>query len=341
KPLDLVKRSPLLPQTKDPKGKADRKIGEVTTVNTETSKTLAYLGTPDDVRRWYQGALGLEARLVGFGPVHANDPAVQFAVQSAKRQLGEVQPALEWYRQFAASQPDGPYRKAALAELWLNNRTGPAPKPLMTARVTGTKPFLDGKLDDVCWLEARPVKLQNAVGSTGETHPTEARICYDRDFLYLAVRCGHPEGDVGEVATTRTRDKDLRDKDRISLMLDLDRDYGTCFHLQVDSTGCVAEDCWGDKSWDPRWFVSVKHDSTGWTLEAALPRNSLTGDHITTGKAWAANIVRVLPGQGVQAFSLPAEAPEEAMRPEGMGLLLFTREAEQASTKEKQPAAVR
>jgi hypothetical protein len=32
----------------------------------------------------------------------------------------------------------------------------------------------------------------------------------------------------------------------------------------------------------------------------------------------------VLPGRGVQAFSLPAEAPEEALRPEGMGLLLFT-----------------
>ncbi len=42
-----------------------------------------------------------------------------------------------------------------------------------------------------------------------------------------------------------------------------------------------------------------------------------------TGKSWAANVVRVLPGKGVQAMSLPAEAPEVAARPEGMGLLLF------------------
>ena len=39
---------------------------------------------------------------------------------------------------------------------------------------------------------------------------------------------------------------------------------------------------------------------------------------------WVTNVVRVLPAQGVQAFSLPADAPEQAMRPEGMGLLLFT-----------------
>jgi hypothetical protein len=122
-------------------------------------------------------------------------------------------------------------------------------------------------------------------------------------------------------------------------MLDLDRDYGTCFHLQVDATGCVAEDCWGDPTWDPRWFVAVHHEPTSWTVEAAIPRTALMTDHITPGKTWAANVVRVLPGQGVQAFSLPAEAPEEALRPEGMGLLLFAQPAsEQATGKPASPA---
>jgi hypothetical protein len=101
----------------------------------------------------------------------------------------------------------------------------------------------------------------------------------------------------------------------------------------VDATGCVAEDCWGDKTWDPRWFVAVNREPTAWTVEAAIPRVALTADHITPGKAWAANVVRVLPGQGVQAFSLPAEAPEEALRPEGMGLLLFAQELQQAAGK--------
>ena len=47
------------------------------------------------------------------------------------------------------------------------------------------------------------------------------------------------------------------------------------------------------------------------------------GDAVTIGKAWACNIVRTLPGRGVQAWSTPADVKP---RPEGMGLLIFTQE---------------
>ena len=70
--------------------------------------------------------------------------------------------------------------------------------------------------------------------------------------------------------------------------------------------------------------MAVHSETRGWTVEAAIPLTALTGDRVTPGRAWACNVVRVLPGRGVQAWSLPAEAPEEALRPEGMGLLLFT-----------------
>src|SRR5205085_4468963 len=146
---------------------------------------------------------------------------------------------------------------------------------------------------------------------------------YDQDFLYLALRCRHPaEGYVAPVKA-RTRDADLRRHDRVSLLLDLDRDYTTYFHLQVDQRGCVCEDCWGDRTWDPRWFVAVKSDEKSWQIEAAIPLTELTGDTVTVGKAWACNVVRVLPGRGVQAASLPADVQP---RPEGMGLLMFAQE---------------
>ncbi|MFO0877527.1 MAG: YCF48-related protein [Gemmataceae bacterium] len=332
------KQQPLEAKPANPEGapkdeKVKRRLGDVPSFGTESNQTLAYISTPEDVRRWHQGALALEAKLSAFGPLYANDPAMQFAVQSARRQLGDVKAALDWYRQFAAAQPEGPWKKAALAELWLSNRVGAPPKPVVTLRPTGSRPYLDGKLDDPCWQEAKSVKLLNAVGDSASRYPTEVRMSHDRDFLYLAVRCGHPTGAGQPAAAARSRDRDLRANDRVSLMLDLDRDYSTCFHLQVDATGCVVEDCWGDRTWNPRWFVAVKRDPEGWTMEAAIPRVALTNDHFTSGKAWAANVVRVMPGQGVQAFSLPAEAPEEAMRPEGMGLLMFSREAEQAATK--------
>jgi hypothetical protein len=157
------------------------------------------------------------------------------------------------------------------------------------------------------------------------------RLAHDRDFLYVAVRCARPADRAEPPARERTHDADLRGHDRVSLLLDLDRDYSTCFHLQVDERGCIADDCWGDKTWDPRWFVAVQHEEGAWVVEAAIPLASLTGDAVGPGQAWACNVVRTLPGRGVQAWSLPAEAPEEALRPEGMGLLLFTQDAKQTA----------
>ncbi|HZY85402.1 MAG TPA: hypothetical protein VFE78_11265, partial [Gemmataceae bacterium] len=300
------------------------KLPEVPALEATAIQQVALLGGKPEARQWYQSSLDLGTRLATLGPLFANDPSVQFCLQSARRNLGDFEAPLAWYRQFAARQPDGPWRSAALAELWLANRTGPAPKPTLTCRFTETRPFLDGKLDDLCWKGAAPARLQNAAGTTRDDCPTEVRMAYDRDFLYLAVRCAHPAGKEVALAKPRLHDVDLRGHDRVSLLLDLDRDYSTCFHLQIDQRGCVCDDCWGDKTWGPRWFVAVHPEPTGWTAEAAIPLTALTGDTVTSGRAWAVNVVRVLPGRGVQAWSLPAEAPEEALRPEGMGLLMFT-----------------
>ncbi len=329
------------PSSRDRKPKVDsadkinRQLGEVPSFDSRSRRELSYLGGAEAMRKWHQGALALEEKLSAFGPLYSGDPAMQFAVQSSRRQLGDVQTALEWYRQFAMNQPDGPWRKAALAELWLTNRVGPPPKPVLSVRSCEQRPYLDGKLDDLCWQQAKSVKLLNAVGDTAKQYPTEVRISHDQDFLYVGIVCSHPEGAEATPAKVRLRDQDMRNRDRVSVMFDLDRDYGTCFHFQIDATGCVAEDCWGDKTWDPKWFVAVWHEPTRWTVEAAIPRVALTSDHLIPNKAWATNIVRVLPGQGVQAFSTPAEAPEEAMRLEGMGLLLFIRDVEQAATPKK------
>jgi photosystem II stability/assembly factor-like uncharacterized protein len=283
----------------------------------------------DQIRQWYQSSLDMEPRMAGFGPLLSSDPSMQFCLQAARRSLGDFQTPQKWYSHFVARQPDGPWRSAALAELWLINRNGTSPKSALTCRFTDRRPLLDGKLDDVCW-QSKPVKLQNPASDpasdTVKECPTEARFAYDAEFLYISVKCVHPANRYAAPVKPRTRDAELRGHDRVSILLDLDRDYCTCYHLQIDQRGCVCEDCWGDKTWDPRWFVAVHSEPTCWVVEAAIPLVALTSDGITAGKAWACNVVRVLPGRGVQAWSLPAEVPEEALRPEGMGLMIFTRD---------------
>ncbi len=302
--------------------------------DTVRTRQLELLGSLRETRQWYQGGLEAGNRLAAFGLLFATDPATQFCLQSAHRQLGDFDKARQWYAGFRAQHGEGPWSDAAAAELWLTHRSGQPAKPMALCRQTPTRPFLNGNFDDACWQGLKPLVLRNAVADTVKDYPTEVWLAYDKDFLYLALRCRHPvERHVAPVKV-RTPDADLRSYDRVSLLLDLDRDYASYFHLQVDQRGCVSDECslgfGSDRSWNPRWFVAVHSDRESWQIEAAIPMIELTGDNVTLGRTWACNLVRVLPGRGIQAWSLPADGEP---RPEGMGLVMFAQESTGAPAK--------
>jgi photosystem II stability/assembly factor-like uncharacterized protein len=281
---------------------------------------LGHLRNLKEARNWYEGSLKFGERLAAFGPLYATDPSLHFCLNASRRNLGQLDEASDWYRSFRDTHNSGPWRDAAAAELWLRDRDGPCPKPLATCRLTSERPFLDANFDDACWKSQKPIVLKNAVGNTAKEYPTEAILSFDHEYLYIAVKCGHPADGFVPTVKARKRDEDLRAHDRICLLLDLDRDYATYYRLEVDQRGCLFEDCWGDRTWNPRWFVAARGGPEGWRVEAAIPLTELTGERLSVGKAWACNVVRVLPGRGVQALSLPADVEP---RPEGMGILLF------------------
>jgi tetratricopeptide (TPR) repeat protein len=280
---------------------------------------LTYLTDKAEARQWYRGSLEFGKRLAGYGPLFASDPSTLFCLQASRRNLGEFEEARGWYQKLRTHFGQGPWHDAAAAELWLDRRQGPPPKPAVLCQRAETRPYLDGNLDEPCW-QGKPLVLGDAVNKTAADYRTEAWFAYDKDHLYIALRCKHPAGQRVPPVKKRKHDDDLRRFDRVSIMLDLDRDYATYFHLQIDQRGCLHEDCWGDAGWNPRWFVAVNSTDDCWQIEAAIPLTELTADRIRGGTAWAANVVRILPGRGVQAFSLPADLEP---RPEGMGLLLF------------------
>jgi photosystem II stability/assembly factor-like uncharacterized protein len=297
----------------------DRRSG-VQRTETVQQTSFTFLSNQAEVREWSKGSLEVGKRLDGLGLLYGNDPSVQFCLQAARRQLGDFQGAEEGCKRLLNGNASPLWRSAAAVELWLAGRRGLPPRPVVPCRLTAKRPFLDGAFEDPCWQGLRPVVLQNAVRDTVKDYKTEARFAYDAEFLYIALRCTHPAEYHVPPLKPRPRDADLRPYDRVSILLDLDRDYSTFFHLQVDQRGCVYEDCWGDKGWNPKWYVAVHSTPTCWQIEAALPLVELTGQRVQRHTAWACNIVRVLPGRGVQAWSLPADVEP---RPEGMGLLLF------------------
>jgi photosystem II stability/assembly factor-like uncharacterized protein len=319
----------------------DRKTSvklEGSTQGWDVKRELVMVHDREALLKWHRGALDIEKHLVGFGDLMSKDPGLQFALHAARRNMGDFDAPRKWFAEFVGAQPDGPWRDAARAELWLSQRQGTPPKPFMLCKQTETRPFLDGKFDDACWRDSQPVALSDSLSKTAKQAPTKVMLSHDADFLYLAVRCEHPAGKRIAPVKGRKRDEDLRAFDRVSLVLDLDRDYATAFHFQVDQRGCVRESCWGDQSWDPQWFVAVHSDDTSWQVEAAIPLISMTGEILTSGRAWCCNVIRALPGQGVQAMSLPAGVPEDDPRLEGMGLLLFKADP-RYEAKRPQPAA--
>ena len=74
----------------------------------------------------------------------------------------------------------------------------------------------------------------------------------------------------------------------------MDRDYQTYYRFQIDHRGALAEDCWGDKTWNPKYHVAFNATDTGWTAEIAIPLVELTGDRPAHGKSWDFSIFGIV-----------------------------------------------
>ena len=297
----------------------------------EGRRDSCYIGSRDDVLRWYQGCLVLEKKLSAFGPLYSQDPAIQFCVQSARRAARQTRGRR---RDGIATSPPPPRPAPGGDAPWPNCGWPTAqvrpPKPVLPCAPADSRPYLDGKLDDPCWA-------RRAAGSPAKRRrrhpvalPTEVRMAHDSEFLYFAVRCGHPAGEARGGREGADPRRDLRAQRPSQHPAGRGPRLRHLLPLQVDQRGCVLEDCWGDKrgTRNGSWPSTARRRRG--RSEIAIPRNALTGDHITSGNAWAANVVRVLPGQGVQALlaarrgardggasGRPGAAPVRAERPAG------------------------
>jgi len=263
-------------------------------------------------------ALGQEIRQAR--PDLAAHPAVGFCLASVDRQGGEPRQAERFY----AAQSMGTARDAwwscARGEQWLASPRGGPPKPVLRCRAARGKPRLDGRLDDAVWKEVGPAELHSPLGDDA-AWPAAVLAAHDGEFLYLAIRARQsPQATYEPTPGVRPRDADLSARDRVEWFFDTDRDYATFYHLSVDYRGWTAEDCWGDATWNPTWYVAAATGDGAWTVEAAIPLAELAAGPPGAGTAWAVGIQRIVPGAGFQSLGAPA-APE--VIPEGFGYLVF------------------
>ncbi len=208
----------------------------------------------------------------------------------------------------------------ARAELWLDDPRGDRPKPLVRCVRVNEKPFLDGRLDDAVWQSAEVIELGNH-GDDDPTWPAVAKLARDEQFLYVAVSCrksGDAKYTTGD--EPRTRDADLSTHDRVEILLDVNRDWNSFYRLAVDHRGWTADAAGGDGHWNPTWFAAAAGDEQVWNAEMAIPLAELVEKSPQPRDVWAVGVQRVVPGVGMESWSLPARVRGEG---EGLGLMLL------------------
>jgi len=248
------------------------------------------------------------------------DPAIGFPLAVADRRRGNARQAERFYMSLRRSATRDAWWACAQGEWWLSEPKGVSPKPVLDCAMAAGKPRLDGVFDDAVWQHAQPAELRGLTPDEPDWHAV-VKLAYDSEFLYLAIRCGRVPGVKYETTDgPRPRDPDLADHDRVDLFLDLDRDFTTYYRLTIDHRGWTGEACWGDRTWNPTWFVAAGTEDGFWTAEAAIGLDQLTGRYPSRGTVWAIGIQRIAPGGGFQSWNTPAATK---VMPEGFGYLIF------------------
>lgn len=241
------------------------------------------------------------------------DEATRFMAAALQRRASDPTLAFDFYRAFAKDHADSPFAKCAEMELWLLSRRGKAPKPTHDWREVEERPYLDGKLDEPMWRDGA-LALRN---EQGDVTGSQCWVIRDKKFLYFAARCPTSKPPKPAISAA-IRDQDDSRNDRVELLLDIDRDWSTFFRLAVCEDGSTLDDCGGDKSWNPKWYVAIDRQTDAWTAECAIPLSALAPYPPQQGDAWAMGLQRRAPERSPESWSYPASSKGLAT---GFGML--------------------
>src|ERR1700716_543427 len=152
----------------------------------------------------------------------------------------------------------------------------------MRAARTSSSINIDGKLNEPAWAAAPPAtdftQSYPQVGAKA-TDPTEVRVLYDDDALYVGVRMfdSHPDLIAAQLAR---RDASGIYSDWLHVMVDSYHDRRTSFRFSVNPRSVQKDvlefdDRNEDINWDAVWQVATVVDSLGWTAEYRIPFSQL------------------------------------------------------------------
>ena len=281
------------------------------------------------VSDWHARAFELARQIESVSPGLYRSTEIQFPLAALRRAGGTTRASDAIMRNFVTNGVDIETKQLAERELWTSYATAEAPKAMAICSQVTQRPHLDGLLSDACWedateirLSGRPITAADSSSGSSEAPVSLAMFAYDAEFLYVAFSVPRIAGTSRDKPQLkgRQRDADLSRHDRISVRVDLDRDYSTWYEFQVDQRGWTAESCWEDRRWNPTWYVAAEADEADWRIEAAIPWSELTPTPPHRGTIYGVSILRTIPTVGLQSWTHPAKSQPQ---PSSFGFLKF------------------
>ncbi len=180
-----------------------------------------------------------------------------------------------------------------------------------TAAYIDKAPVIDGFLEPEIWqaipaadsfIQRRPDPGKPA------TEPTEARLVYDDQAIYVAFTCYDSEPDK-IIHRICKRDSD-GNSDFVEVDIDSYHDHRTGYTFVVNAAGIQEDDYRykdgeADLDWNAVWQAEARLTDFGWTAEFKIPFSCLRFNKSDQEQTWGINFVRIIRRKNETALWAP------------------------------------
>src|SRR5581483_971981 len=192
---------------------------------------------------------------------------------------------------------------------------------------------LDGRLDEEVWRRAVPAAdfvQQDPDNGKPATEPTEVRIVYSSDALYLGVICYDSEPDQW-LGYQRRRDELLQADDRFMWNIDTYNNQQSGYFFETNPSGLMGDALRGagfqNRQWDGIWNEKVVRTEIGWIIEVEIPCGTLNFD--PNAAAWGINFQRTVRRKNEESLWMGWARNQGLNRLSNAGLLTGLRDISQ------------
>ncbi len=203
---------------------------------------------------------------------------------------------------------------------------------------------LDGRFDEAVWKRAVPAAdfiQRDPDNGKPATEPTEVRIVYSRNALYLGVTCFDSEPDK-LIGYQRRRDEFLQSDDKFQWVIDTYLDARSAYSFEMNPSGLMADEIRGvgtnNRQWDGIWNAKVLRSEIGWTLEIEIPFRTL--NFKADSDTWGINFARTVQRKNEETLWMGWPRNQGLNRMTNAGLLTGIRDVSQGPGLDIKPYGV-